>query len=132
MLLFEQIVVRSEQNAVNCLLAVAVHDLAEDGEDAGAFERVLRARVGDQKTNKAENQVRLGVDPLDLFFKAPDVVSSVSDDVGLEKSRVEVRRFVDVFGEPGALLLEGVVHSSAVDVLERSNMGGFIALGNHF
>ena len=76
MLLFEQMVVRSEQNAVNCLLAVAVHDLAEDGEDAGAFERVLRARVGDQKTNKAENQVRLGVDPLDLFFKAPDVVSS--------------------------------------------------------
>ena len=67
----------SGQNwAESNLLAMAVHDLAEDGEDVGAFERVLRAGSGDQKTNGAENEVRLGVDRLDLFFEAPDVVSS--------------------------------------------------------
>lgn len=75
MLLFEQIVVRTEQKAQD-LLAMAVHDLAEDGEDVGAFERVLRAGSGDQKTNGAENEVRLRVDSLHLFFEAPDVVSA--------------------------------------------------------
>lgn len=38
----------------------------------------------------------------------------VSDDVGLEKSRVEVGRFVDVFGKPGALLLEGMVDGGLI------------------
>ena len=63
---------------------MAVHDLAEDGEDVGAFERVLRAGSGDQKTNGAENEVRLGVDRLDLFFEAPDVVSSEKSENKIE------------------------------------------------
>ena len=58
------------------LLAVAVHDFAEDGEDTRALERVLRARVGDQKTEKAEDSVWLSPGRLEFFFEAPDVVSS--------------------------------------------------------